>query len=196
MGIRRMNPQHPPTSPADSQPVNPKALRARYESGATVDELVASSGLSYGTVLNRLHDAGTVMRTSWQTRRLRKDPQARKRLAAHLRTLYEQHGATLTELATAAGETRRAARSLLIEAGGTIRTTQQTLRMRSTAGAAERQKLALSLRAQYEAGASVPDLAEEFNYSVATVYRLLHQAKARMRPQHRHGPGPGERKRP
>jgi hypothetical protein len=84
-----MNPQHPPTSPADSQPVAPKVLRARYESGATVDELVAASGLSYGTVLNRLHDAGTVMRTSWQTRRLRQDPQARQRLAARLRTLYE-----------------------------------------------------------------------------------------------------------
>jgi Mor family transcriptional regulator len=68
--------------------------------------------------------------------------------------------------------------------------------MRSTAGAAARQKLALSLRAQYDAGASVPDLAEESNYSVATVYRLLHQAKTRMRPQHRHGPGPGEQKRP
>ncbi|MET8243285.1 helix-turn-helix domain containing protein [Streptomyces sp. NPDC005202] len=127
---------------------------------------------------------------------MRQDPQARLRLAARLRTLYEQHGATLTELAAAAGETRRAARRLLIEAGGTVRTTQQTLRMRATARAAERQKLALSLRARYEAGATVPDLAQECSYSVATVYRLLHQAGTCMRPQHNHGPVRDPRKRP
>lgn len=191
-----MNRQHPPTNPAENQPVAPDDLRKQYEAGATVDELVAASGLSYGTVLNRLHEAGTVMRTSWQTRRMRQDPQARQRLAARLRTLYEQHGATLTELAAAAGGTRRAARHLLIEAGGTVRTTQQTLRMRAAARATERQKLALSLRARYEAGATVPDLAQQCNYSVATVYRLLHQAGTRMRPQHRHGPNRPERKRP
>jgi AraC-like DNA-binding protein len=196
MELRRMNQQHPPTNPAQSQPVTPDALRKQYECGATVDELVAASGLSYGTVLNRLHDAGTVMRTSWQTRRMRQDPQARRRLAARLRTLYEQQGATLTELAAAAEGTRRGARRLLIEAGGTVRTTQQTLRMRAAARAVERHKLALSLRARYEAGATVPDLAQECNYSVATVYRLLHQAGTRMRPQHRHGPAPREGKRP
>lgn len=187
-----MNPRPPATSDA-SEAVTPQSLRKQYESGATVDELVAASGLSYGTVINRLHDAGTVMRTSWQTRRMRQDPQARQHLAARLRTLYEQHGATLTELAAAAGETRRAARHLLIEAGGTVRTTQQTLRLRTAARAAERHKLALSLRARYEAGASVPDLAKECNYSVATVYRLLHQARTRMRPQHNHLPARGPR---
>ncbi|MET7783839.1 helix-turn-helix domain-containing protein [Streptomyces mirabilis] len=190
-----MKPPPPVTSDA-SDAVTPETLRKQYEAGATVDELVTASGLSYGTVLNRLHDAGTDMRTSWQTRRMRQNPQARRRLAAHLRTLYEQHGATLTELAQGAGETRRAARRLLIEAGGTMRTTQQTLRMRTAGRAAERHKLALSLRARYEAGASVPELAEDCNYSVATVYRLLHQAKTRMRPQHRHGPPHDERKRP
>ncbi|MEW2557531.1 helix-turn-helix domain-containing protein [Streptomyces griseorubiginosus] len=189
-----MTPEPPATSDA-SEAVTPQALRQQYESGATVEELVAASGLSYGTVLNRLHDAGTEMRTSWQTRRMRRDPQARQRLAAHLRTLYEQHGATLTELAAAAGETRRAARRLLIEAGGTVRTTQQTLRMRATKRAAERQRLALSLRARYEACATVPELAQEHSYSVATVYRLLHQAGTRMRPQHRHGPAHDIRKR-
>lgn len=182
-----MNP-HPPVTSEASKAVTPQALREQYESGATVAELVAASGLSYGTVLNRLHDAGTVMRTSWQTRRMRQNPQARRRLAAHLRTLYEQHGATLTELATAAGETRRGVRRLLIEAGGTVRTTQETLRMRAAARAAERHKLAASLRVRYEAGATVPDLAREHSYSVATVYRLLHQAGTRMRPQHLHGP--------
>ncbi|CAM5712540.1 hypothetical protein SALBM311S_08853 [Streptomyces alboniger] len=183
------------TPDEDDVAITPEALRTRYESGATVDELVASSRLSYGTVLNRLHEAGTEMRTSWQTRRMRQDPQARQRLAGHLRTLYEQRGATLTELAAVAGDTRRAARRLLIEAGGTVRTTQQTLRMRTAARAAERQKLARSLRARYEAGASVPELAEDCNYSVATVYRLLHQARTPMRPRHRHGPSDGTRKR-
>ncbi|WP_327312441.1 helix-turn-helix domain-containing protein [Streptomyces sp. NBC_01235] len=190
-----MNP-HPPATPGASEAVTPQALRQRYESGATVDELVTTSGLSYGTVLNRLHDAGTVMRTSWQTRRMRQNPQARKRLAAHLRTLHEQHGATLTELATTAGETRRGARRLLIEAGGTVRTTQQTQRMRTAARAAERYKVALSLRARYEDGATVPDLAREHSYSIATVYRLLHQAGTRMRPQHHHGPAHDTKERP
>ncbi|WP_425245518.1 helix-turn-helix domain-containing protein [Streptomyces sp. NEAU-NA10] len=190
-----MNPRPPLTSDA-SDAVTPQSLREQYESGAAVDELVAASGLSYGTVLNRLHDAGTEMRTPWQTRRMRQDPQARKRLAAHLRTLYEQHGATLTELAAGAGETRRAVRRLLIEAGGTVRTTQQTLRIRAAARATERHKLALSLRARYEAGATVPALATECSYSIATVYRLLHQAGTPMRPQHRHGPTPRERERP
>jgi hypothetical protein len=36
-----------------------------------------------------------------------------------------------------------------------VRTPQQTLRMRAAARAAERQRLALSLRARYEAGATV-----------------------------------------
>ncbi|MER6377309.1 helix-turn-helix domain-containing protein [Streptomyces mirabilis] len=182
-----MNP-HPPVTSDASKAVTPQSLRQQYEAGGTVEELVTASGLSYGTVLNRLHDAGTIMRTSWQTRRMRQDPQARQRLAAHLRTLYEQHGVTLTELAAAAGDSRRAARRLLIEAGGTVRTPQQSLRMRTAARATERQKLALSLRARYEVGATVPELAEQCNYSIATVYRLLNQAKTRMRPQHRHDP--------
>ncbi|WP_230194125.1 helix-turn-helix domain-containing protein [Streptomyces coriariae] len=189
-----MNP-HPPVTSDASEAVTPQSLRKQYESGATVDELVTASGLSYGTVLNRLHDAGTEMRTSWQTRRMRQNPQARQRLAAHLRTLYEQHGATLTELAAVAGETRRAARRLLIEAGGTVRTTRQTLQVRAAARAAERNKVALSLRARYEAGATVPELAQEHSYSIASVYRLLHQAGTCMRPQHHHGPAHDTRKR-
>ncbi|MEV6959582.1 helix-turn-helix domain containing protein [Streptomyces sp. NPDC051207] len=188
--------QEPPVTSDASEAVTPESLRKQYEAGATVDELVAASGLSYGTVLNRLHETGTEMRTSWQTRRMRQDPQARQRLAAHLRALYEQHGATLTELAAAGAGTRRAARRLLIEAGGAVRTPQQTLRMRAAARAAERQKLALSLRARYEAGATVPELAKECSYSVATVYRLLHQAGTHMRPQHNHGPACAPRKRP
>ncbi|MEH0579649.1 helix-turn-helix domain containing protein [Streptomyces sp. B21-108] len=195
MGVRSMNPEPPVTSDT-SEAVTPESLRKQYESGATVDELVAASGLSYGTVLNRLHEAGTEMRTSWQTRRMRQDPQARRRLAAHLRALYERHSATLTELAAAGAGTRRAARRLLIEAGGTVRTPQQTLQMRAAARAAERQKLALSLRVRYEAGATVPDLAREHSYSVATVYRLLHQAGTRMRPQHDHGPARDTSERP
>ncbi|WP_308216300.1 helix-turn-helix domain-containing protein [Streptomyces ortus] len=190
-----MNPQ--PQSPAAAKEgeTTPQALRKQYETGATVTDLVATSGLSYGTVLNRLRGAGTVMRTSWQTRRLREDAQARRNLAARLRTLYDKHGATLTDLAAAGAGTRRAARRLLIEAGGTPRTTQQTLRMRSAADAPARKKLAMSLRTKYEAGASVPELAKECNYSIATIYRLLHLAKTWMRPPHRHGPAPRRRRR-
>ncbi|WP_439812351.1 helix-turn-helix domain-containing protein [Streptomyces sp. P9-2] len=173
----------PPATPDANKAVTPEALRAQYESGATVQELVAASGLSYGTVLNRLRSAGTVMRTSWQTRRMRQDPQARRRLATQLRALYEQHGATLAELAAAASMTQRAARRLLIEAGGTPRTTQETLRMRAAKRAAERHRLAVSLRERYEAGATVPELATDCGYSAATVYRLLRQAGTRMRPQ-------------
>ncbi|MGC0336394.1 helix-turn-helix domain-containing protein [Streptomyces sp. SLBN-8D4] len=186
--------QQPPAG-AESQEATAQALREQYESGTTVAELVATSGLSYGTVINRLHAAGTVMRTSWQTRRMR-DGSARRSLAAHLRRLYEHEGATLTELAAAGSVTRRAARRLLIEAGGTPRTTQQTLRIRSAATTARRMKLAESLRARYEAGATVPDLAAECSYSVGTVYRLLHQAGTRMRPKHHHGPARTPRKRP
>ncbi|MGW3937075.1 helix-turn-helix domain-containing protein [Streptomyces phaeochromogenes] len=193
MELRRVNPPLPPAD-ADNASTTPQGLRTQYESGATVTELVAASGLSYGTVLNRLREAGTVMRTSWQTRRLR-DGQARRNLAARLRRLYEQQGATLTELAAAGSVTRRAARRLLIEAGGTPRTTQQTLRIRSAADAARRKRLALSLRARYEAGATVPDLAEACNYSIGTVYRLLHQAGTRMRPKHHHGPARTPKKR-
>ncbi|MEU4655876.1 helix-turn-helix domain-containing protein [Streptomyces sp. NPDC023723] len=193
MGVRSVNPPPGPTAVHDDQ-VTAQALRERYESGSTVDQLVASSGLSYGTVLNRLREAGTVMRTSWQTRRMR-DGQARRNLAARLRRLYEQQGATLAELAAAGSVTRRMARRLLIEAGGTPRTTQQTLRIRSAASTARRMKLAKSLRTRYEAGATVPDLAEECNYSIGTVYRLLHQAGTPMRPKHHHGPARTPRKR-
>ncbi|WP_234022003.1 MULTISPECIES: helix-turn-helix domain-containing protein [unclassified Streptomyces] len=163
-------------------PTTPEALRKRYEAGSTVQELARISGLSHGTVINRLRSAGTVMRTSWQTRRMRQPP-ARRRLAAHLRRLYEQHGATLAELAAAGGKSKRAARQLLIEAGGKPRTAQETLRIRSASKTAERIKLMTVLRTKYEAGASVSALAAEHNLSTGTVYRLLHQAKTSMRPR-------------
>lgn len=65
MGVRSVNPTLRPTADHEHQ-VTAQALREQYESGSTVDQLVASSGLLYGTLLNRLHEAGTVMRTSWQ----------------------------------------------------------------------------------------------------------------------------------
>ncbi len=170
-----------PVQGAHEVPTNPAALRKCYEAGSTVQELVEVSGLSYGTVINRLRSAGTVMRTSWETRRMREAP-ARRHLATHLRRLYEQHGATLAELAVAGAKTKRAARQLLIEAGGKPRTAQETLRIRSAAKAAERQKLMAALKKKYENGAAVSVLAAEHNLSTATVYRLLRQARTRMRP--------------
>ena len=46
-----------------------------------------------------------------------------------------------------------------------------------------------SLRARYEAGASVPLLAASCGYSTSTVYRLLHQAGTTMRPRSQPNPG-------
>ncbi|WP_369264119.1 hypothetical protein [Streptomyces sp. R35] len=41
---------HPPPGPGTSEAVTPEYLRKQYEAGATVEELVTASGLSYGTV--------------------------------------------------------------------------------------------------------------------------------------------------
>jgi hypothetical protein len=45
-----------------------------------------------------------------------------------------------------------------------------------------------SLRARYEAGASVQLLATDCGYSTSTVYRLLHQAGTTMRPRSQPNP--------
>jgi hypothetical protein len=63
-------------------------------------------------------------------------PRAALRRAGPVQAALEDLHQIDTEFATAV--TRRAARRLLIEAGGTPRTTQETLRMRSAARAAER----------------------------------------------------------
>lgn len=158
-------------------------LRARYESGASVSDLVLSTKLSHGTVINRLRAAGTRMRTSQETRKMRagKRAKARIRLARELRSLYEK-GATIADLADRCGRSAKTARRLLAEAGGSTRTSWQTRRMRRTRKeVAERQLLLIILRSRYETGETVTTLATDHGLSTSTIYRLLKQAKTTMR---------------
>jgi transposase len=189
MGIRRMN--HPsPTPRAALLLEQAQSLRARYEAGATVDQLAAATGLSHGTIINRLHTAETTMRTPQQTRQLRAADQAaaRRELARELRARYEA-GGTVTALATECGLSSRTVRRLLVQAGATLRSPHQTRRLHTTKDqVAARQHLMTALRRRYEAGEPVPALAASCGRSVSTVYRLLHQAGTTLRPQHQHEP--------
>jgi transposase len=170
----------PPPSP-HSRHQQALQLKALYEDGATVRELAARSGLSHGTVLNRLAEAGTTMRTPAQPRRRARARQAtaRRRLAAELRARYDQ-GATVRELASP-GRSARTVRRLLAEAGTPMRSPAHSHRMRS---AAERQQLMEALRERYERGAPVIDLAAEAGRFPSTIYRLLREARTRSGPQH------------
>lgn len=165
-------------------------LRARYDAGTTVSELVDSTGLAHGTVLNRLQEARTSMRTPRETRQLRADKAqvaARRRLAIRLRARYEA-GATISELA-APGRSARTVRRLLSEAGTTMRSSDQTRRLRTPpATRAAHRRLVTTLRTRYEAGALVPDLAADYGRSESTIYRWLHQANTKMRPRRQSGP--------
>jgi transposase len=67
-------------------------LSARYRHGASVNQLALDTGLSKGTVINRLRLVGTPMRTPQQTLLLQADPEqtaARSELAATMRCWYE-----------------------------------------------------------------------------------------------------------
>lgn len=180
-----------PLSAAEARLKQAEELRERYDAGASVDDLERESGLSHGTVLNRLRQAGTVMRTPTHTRRLRAGAQqedARRALAARLRTQYEQTGASVQALAAQEGLSTRTVRRRLADAGAVLRTRQQTRELTAGRTAAKaRQRLATALRERYEADADVPTLAAEFGTSPSTVYRLLHQAHTAMRSQHQHG---------
>jgi hypothetical protein len=163
-------------------------LSARYLHGASVNELARATGLSKGTVINRLRLVDTPMRTPQQTRLLRADPEqaaARRRLAAEMRRWYEA-GASVPALAAVFACSPRTVRRRLAQAGATLRSPGQT-RALGTDGQV-RQELMGSLRARYEAGAPVPLLAAGCGYSTSTVYRLLHQAGTEMRPLHRPTP--------
>ncbi|SFF93245.1 hypothetical protein SAMN05216251_14014 [Actinacidiphila alni] len=163
-------------------------LRARYDAGASVEDLERTTGLSHGTVLNRLREAETVMRTPAQTRRLRADTQQvrlRQAVNARVRELYES-GMSVKALAEQEGWSPRTVRRRLVEGGAVLRSAQQARRLAGREVAAARHARAGALRVRYEAGEDVPGLAAESGVSAATVYRLLHLAGARMRPQHRH----------
>jgi predicted transcriptional regulator len=194
MGIRRMNTTSPPPN-AEARRKHALELRTRYDTGATVDELAESTGLSHGTIVNRLHAAGTAMRTPHETRQVRADEDhvvARRHLAASLRVRYES-GATVDTLAADCGRSARTVRRLLIEAGTTLRAPHQTRQLHADENqVAGRQQLMATLRTRYEAGESVPALATDCGCSLSTVYRLLHKAGTAMRPQHQPS-APGRR---
>lgn len=164
-----------------------RRLRERYEGGASVDDLQRESGLSHGTVLNRLHQVGTFMRTPAGTRQLQAGAQqehARRELGARLRFQYEQVGLSVEALAVQEGLSARTVRRRLFEAGAVLRSRKS--RTADGVAAEARRGLAADLRDRYEAGASVPALAAGCGLSASTVYRLLHLARAVMRPQFRH----------
>jgi transposase len=163
-------------------------LSARYRHGASVNELARTTGLSKSTVLNRLRLVDTPMRTPQQTRLLRADPgqaAARRALVTTLRNWYET-GASVAALAAVFGCSPRTVRRLLAQANTALRSPSQTRALRSDGSA--RRDLMQSLRARYEAGASVPLLAAGCGYSTSTVYRLLHQAGTALRSRHRPAP--------
>jgi transposase len=159
-------------------------LSARYLHGASVNELARTTGLSKSTVINRLRLVDTPMRTPQQTRLLQADPgqaAARSERAAEMRRWYET-GASVAALAAVFDCSPRTVRRLLAQADTALRSPSQTRTLRSDRQA--RRDLMQTLRARYEAGTSVPLLAAGCGYSTSTVYRLLHQAGAALRPRH------------
>ncbi|MFI9272623.1 helix-turn-helix domain-containing protein [Kitasatospora sp. NPDC052896] len=173
----------PATTTAAQRHKQALRLRAAYDAGATVAELASDSGLPYGTVINRLRAAGTVMRTPQQTRRLRADPQ-RRRLAADLRARYED-GATVATLVKIAGRSARTVRRLLHEAGATLRPARRR-QLPAPEAAAAREQLKRDLRANYDAGDSIQVLAQATRLSTRTVHRLLREAGTTMRSPSQH----------
>jgi transposase len=163
-------------------------LSARYLHGASVNELARATGLSKGTILNRLRLVDTPMRTPQQTRLLQADPAqaaSREQLAATLRDWYEG-GASVAALAAVFECSPRTVRRLLAQADTRLRSPSQTRTLSSDGQA--RKDLMQSLRARYEAGSSVPLLAAGCGYSTSTVYRLLRQAGTVLRPRQRPSP--------
>ena len=163
-------------------------LSARYRHGASVTELARDTGLSKGTVINRLRLVDTPMRTPQQTLLLQADPEqiaARQQLAATMRRWYES-GTSVPALAAVFACSQRTVRRRLAQAGATLRAPGQTRALGTNRQA--RRKLMRSLRARYEAGASVQLLAAGCGYSTSTVYRLLHQAETTMRPRSQPSP--------
>jgi len=177
-----------PPPPAEARREQAVHLRRRYDDGASVQDLEQETGLSHGTVLNRLRQAGTAMRTPAQTRQLHAGD-AQTALGLRFRTRYEA-GATVETLAEEEGLSARTVRRRLTEAATILRSAQESRRLAAGAtNVRSRQRLATDLRRRYEAGEGVPALAAAYGKSPSTVYRLLHAADTVMRPQHHHGPG-------
>lgn len=175
-----------PSSAAEMRRKQALDLKRAYDAGSGVDDLVSASGLSHGTVLNRLRSVGTVMRTPAETRRMRTS-QVRRELAASLKVRYEA-GASVESLAVDVHRSVRTVRRLLAEVGTTLRSTGETRRLSRAGELTAHTQLGTALRGRYEAHERVPFLAEELGVSTSKVYRLLHEAGTPLRRPRREGP--------
>lgn len=110
----------------------------------------------------------------------------RRRLAAALRERYEA-GATVGDLAAECGRSARTVRRWLVEAEATLRSPTRpadSVRTRKVQTAA-RARLMATPRTRYEAGKSVPALADDVGCSVTKIYRPLRKAGTTMRSPHK-----------
>ena len=153
-----------------------QALRQRYEAGESLKDIAEDIAASANYVYMMLVEAGT---------RIRPTPIAplgsaeRAELARMLREGYEA-GLTHTALARSIGCDHDTARSLITEAGGTLRT-------KVVASLAEhlRPVLAQRLRVDYENGASLAALSAELRCRKSSVRCLGVEAGATIRPDYK-----------
>ncbi|GGT05059.1 hypothetical protein GCM10010206_79210 [Streptomyces cinerochromogenes] len=109
-----------------------KELRKRYEAGASIRDLIRETGRSYGFLHRLLDEAGVTFRGRGGARPSRRPGtypvtvfrptgEQRARLAASLRGEYEGSRLAVPDLAERHGLTKSLVRTLLQEAGATIR---------------------------------------------------------------------------
>ncbi|WP_435124430.1 helix-turn-helix domain-containing protein [Actinacidiphila sp. bgisy144] len=169
-----------PLSAAEKRQKEAADLRAMYDAGASTTSLEREFRLSHGTVINRLRQAGVVIRTREQTTQLKR--QARRDTALDLRARYE-HGATPRDLAARSGHTKDQVRQLLAEAGTDMR--PRGHHCQDPADIHARELVAAALRTRYEHHQPTSELADLCHLPVNTVYRWLRQAGTTMRSAHR-----------
>jgi hypothetical protein len=152
------------------------ALRDKYEAGQSLKDIADDIAASETYVYVMLVEVDT---------RMRPTPIAplgsaeRAELARMLREGYDA-GLSHTAVARSIGCDHDTARTLIVEAGGTLRT-------QVIAGLAEhlRPALAQRLRTEYENGASLAELSAELRCRESSVRCLLVEAGATIRPDHK-----------
>jgi hypothetical protein len=150
-----------------------QSLRRKYEAGSSLKDIADEISASIAYVYWMLVAADTVMRPN---------PIAplgsteRAELAQMAREGYDA-GLTQSAVARGLGCDHDTARTLIVEAGGTLRTTV-------IAGLAEsaRPVLAQRLRIEYEKGAGLAELSAELGCRESSVRCLLAEAGATIRP--------------
>lgn len=153
-----------------------QVLREQYEVGKSLKDIAEEIAASITYVYVMLVEAGTMMRP---TPIAPLGSAERAELAQLLREGYDA-GLSHTALARSVGCDHDTARSLIVEAGGRLRT-------QVVAGLAEhlRPALAQRLRIEYENGASLADLSAELRCRESSIRCLLVEAGATIRPDHR-----------